>query len=70
MSAKAKQKRLLLSAHVHARRPGALLSCCGRRLSATLRWSRCPQLVTCQRCIDALGLDDPESRLLRRLFPE
>lgn len=55
---------------MHARRRGALLSACGRRLSATLRWTRYPDQVTCTRCRDAIGLDSPEERLLRRIFGE
>lgn len=62
--------KLWLSACVHARRPGALLSACGRRLSKTLRWTRNEQEVTCQRCRCAIGLDSAEERLLRSIFGE
>lgn len=55
-----------LSASVHAVRPGSVLvSVCGRRLSRTLRTSILPQAITCRGCIDGLGIDSPERRMLR-----
>jgi hypothetical protein len=62
-----------LSARVHAvplRPRPPVATACGRKVSATLRQSSYREQVTCQRCIDAMGWDSAEARLMRSIFPE